>query len=78
MGDWADLINNTAQDLFVNRVQPLFIPSKPVGLDPQTGKAYVEGQPANIKGRLAEIPQIYLIGAGVLAAGLLVFLAVRK
>jgi len=78
MSDWGDLINNTAQDLFVTRVQQLSAPAKPVGIDQQTGRSYVEGQPANIKGHLAEIPQAYLIGAGVLAAGLLVFLLVRK
>jgi hypothetical protein len=78
MNEWADLLNNTAQSLLLNRVDQLSKPSAPVAKDPLTGTTYKEGQPAP-KGVLAGIPQSYLMIGGAVAAIVLVgYLVSRK
>jgi len=78
LNEWGDLLNSTAQTVFKKRVEQLTVKSPTVSIDPRTGKLFEEGQPSSIKGRIAEIPQIYLfIASGVLAVGF-VYLMVRK
>lgn len=78
---WGDFLTGQAENLISNKVSAITTPrASPatVAVAPETGVPYVEGQPTGIAGKIAGIPKMYLIGGGVLLAGLAAFLMLRK
>jgi hypothetical protein len=78
---WGDYLTGQAQNLISNKVAAITTPRAApatVAVTPVSGVPYVEGQPTGMAAKIAGIPKMYLIGGGVLVAGLAAFLMLRK
>jgi hypothetical protein len=79
MNDWGNLLNNTAQQLFTQRVTDLSAPSKPVSLNPATGMTYTEGQPDNnAQAKILGLPSGVVIAGGAVLALAAAYFLLRK